>query len=243
MAEQLYTIPVNDAFSTDCECPLCLMQRDLEKDAIEFTMGPSYMEDDNREVTDKLGFCRRHLEIMYKNKNKLGLALMLKTHTDKTIREMKALAGGAKPKASGLFSKKQDTPAVVDYIKKLESTCFVCGRITPVFERYIDTIFHMWKKDKEFVEKFGKCKGFCTKHYGMLYEAGADKLNQTQYDEFLTVLNKIYFEGMDRVNADMSWFIDKHDYRNKQADWGTSRDSLQRALIKVGSTIVDLDDK
>ena len=176
---------------------------------------------------------------MYKNKNKLGLALMLKTHTDKTIREMKAIADGAKPKASGLFSKKTDTPAMIEYINKLESTCFVCGRITPVFDRYIDTIFHMWKKDKDFIEKFKSCKGFCTKHYGVLYSTGAEKLNQTQYDEFLVVLNKVYFEGMDRVNRDMSWFIDKHDYRNKEADWGSSRDSLQRALVKVGSTMVE----
>ena len=53
MAEQLYTIPVNDAFHADCECPLCQMQKTLEEHAIEYTMGPSYMEDDNRAMTDK----------------------------------------------------------------------------------------------------------------------------------------------------------------------------------------------
>ena len=57
MAEQLYTIPVNDAFHADCECPLCQMQKTLEEHAIEYTMGPSYMEDDNRAMTDKMGFC------------------------------------------------------------------------------------------------------------------------------------------------------------------------------------------
>ena len=51
MAEQLYTIPVNDAFHADCECPLCQMQKTLEEHAIEYTMGPSYMEDDNRAMT------------------------------------------------------------------------------------------------------------------------------------------------------------------------------------------------
>ena len=56
MAEQLYTIPVNDAFHADCECPLCQMQKTLEEHAIEYTMGPSYMEDDNRAMTDKMGF-------------------------------------------------------------------------------------------------------------------------------------------------------------------------------------------
>ena len=56
MAEQLYTIPVNDAFTTDCECPICEMNRQLERNAIDYTMGPSYMEDDNRAMTDEQGF-------------------------------------------------------------------------------------------------------------------------------------------------------------------------------------------
>ena len=76
MAEQLYTIPVNDAFNSDCECVLCSMYDELEKNAIEYTMGPSYMEDDNRAMTDKLGFCKHHVRILYGEKNRLGLAIM-----------------------------------------------------------------------------------------------------------------------------------------------------------------------
>ena len=48
MKEQLFTIPVGDAFRTDCECPVCKLYEDLEKESIEFVMGPSYMEDDVR---------------------------------------------------------------------------------------------------------------------------------------------------------------------------------------------------
>ena len=54
MAEQIYTIPVNDAFDSGCECPVCAMNRELENNAIEYTMGPSYMEDDNRKIHDPL---------------------------------------------------------------------------------------------------------------------------------------------------------------------------------------------
>ena len=97
MEEQLYTIPVNDAFTTDCECPICEMNRQLERNAIDYTMGPSYMEDDNRAMTDKMGFCSHHIGMLYKEKNRLGLALMLKTHTDKTIRELKALSEKGTP--------------------------------------------------------------------------------------------------------------------------------------------------
>ncbi|MBR3042608.1 MAG: hypothetical protein IKH94_08045 [Eubacterium sp.] len=239
MAEQLYTIPVNDAFSADCECPLCLMARDLERNAIEFTMGPSYMEDDNREVTDKLGFCPKHIRMMYADKNKLGVALMLNTHMNKTNRELKALADKDSPLAKGLFSRKVDKSPVVRYIEELESNCFVCQRINPVFDRYVHTIFHMWKKDPEFKEKLSSSKGFCTYHYGILYDKGAEFLNQNQYAEFLQVLNKVYFENMERVNSDVSWFIDKHDYRNKEADWKNSKDSIPRAIIKTEHTIIE----
>ena len=48
MKEKIYTIPVNDAFDKDCECPLCAMYQELENNAVEYTMGPSYMEDDIR---------------------------------------------------------------------------------------------------------------------------------------------------------------------------------------------------
>ena len=92
MAEQIYTIPVNDAFDSGCECPMCQMQKDLERNAIEYTMGPSYMEDDNRAMTDKLGFCSHHLRMLYQEKNRLGLALMMNTHMNKTIQDMRALA-------------------------------------------------------------------------------------------------------------------------------------------------------
>ena len=247
MAEQLYTIPVNDAFSADCECPLCLLAKELEKNAIEFTMGPSYMEDDNREMTDTLGFCPKHIRMMYADKNKLGVALMLNTHMNKTIREMKALAEKDKPQAGGLlarktgglFSKGADKSPLVEYIDKLESTCFVCQRITPVFDRYVHTIFHMWKKDPEFKDKLKASKGFCTYHYGILYEKAPEQLNQSQLDEFIAVLNDIYFNNIERVNGDVSWFIDKHDYRNKEADWKNSKDSIQRAIIKTEHTIIE----
>ena len=238
MAEQLYTIPVNDAFATDCECPLCEMRRSLEINAIEYTMGPSYMEDDNRAMTDKLGFCSHHMRMLYKEKNRLGLALMMKTHTDKTIKDLNALSEKGSAVKSGPFSKQTDSP-VTAYIKNLESSCFICERMENTFNRYVDTIFHMWKKNAEFKETFKSCKGFCTYHYGILYETGASKLSKTQYQEFLEVLNKLYFENMERVNGDLGWFIDKFDYRFKNEPWKNSKDAIPRGIIKTNHTFVE----
>jgi hypothetical protein len=239
MAEAIYTIPVNDAFDAECECPMCYLKKELETNAISYTMGPSYMEDDNRALTDKMGFCTHHIEMLYKEKNRLGLALMLKTHTDKTIREMKELADKKSSSKGGLFSKQNSNAPVVEYVKKLESTCFICDRMTGMEKRYMDTVFHMWKKDKDFVEKFKSCKGFCTYHYALLYENGNSKLGKEQYEDFISALNKVYFDGMERVNEDISWFIDKFDYRYKNEPWKNSKDALPRGIIKTNHTIIE----
>ena len=72
MKEKIYTVPVNDAFAADSECPVCAMFEQLENDAIEYTMGPSYMEDDIRAVTDKKGFCQKHIKKIYEQNNRLS---------------------------------------------------------------------------------------------------------------------------------------------------------------------------
>lgn len=237
MKEQLYTIPVTDAFNMDSECPLCAMRKQLETNAIEYTMGPSYMEDDNRAMTDKLGFCSNHIRALYLEKNRLGLALMLKTHTDKTIKDMKEIAKASAGGSNKLF-KKATTSPMGEYVKNLESTCFICDRIENTFNRYIDTIFHLWKKDEAFKATFKKSKGFCTYHYGVLYDTGYTMLNKEQYETFIDILNDLYFTNMDRVNADISWFIDKFDYRYKDEPWKNSKDALPRGIIKTNHTEV-----
>ena len=93
--EELYTIPVNDAFDLDTECPVCAMRQALEADAIEFTMGPSYMEDDVRMETDRIGFCGNHVKLLYQNQNRLGLALMLLTHMERTMKDLTKQIGRA----------------------------------------------------------------------------------------------------------------------------------------------------
>jgi hypothetical protein len=239
MAEQIYTIPVNDAFQSGCECPICYMYQELEKNAIEYTMGPSYMEDDNREKTDKLGFCTHHTRLLYQQKNRLGLALMLNTHMNKTISDMKKLADKGPAAKGSLFSKNVAAAPVVEYVNKLESSCFICGRIDDMFLRYVDTVFHMWKKEEGFRDAFRNSKGFCTRHYGVLYSKGNEKLSREQYTEFIDALNKVYFENMERVNQDLSWFIDKFDYRFKDEPWKDSKDAPARSVTKTASTFVE----
>jgi len=174
---------------------------------------------------------------VYDCENRLGFALVMKTHLDRVINDIESLQDG-KVAGKSMF-KKADKPAVTAYTEQLESTCFVCERIEDTFERYLDTIFHMYKHDAEFRQKYSESKGFCTKHYGILIERAANSLKGDMLDEFIKTTNSLYIENMKRVRDDVEWFINKFDHKYIDEPWKNAKDSLVRAMIKDGSYIAD----
>ena len=80
MKETIYTIPINDAFSTDCTCPICLFKKEQEAHLIEYTLGASMMEPDERQRSNAVGYCHVHYQMLLQNPNKLSLALILESH-------------------------------------------------------------------------------------------------------------------------------------------------------------------
>lgn len=266
MKEKLYTIPVNDAFQAGDECPVCRMRALLEANAIEFTMGPSYMEDDVRMETDRIGFCRHHIRLLYANQNRLGLALMLKTHMDRTISDLERLAAGktssepsarpaSKPSTAAPTSASKPSPfaaflhrkgqsagtggndPIQSYIQGLDNSCYVCSRIGEMYGRYLDTVFYLYKNDSAFRSLFQSSKGFCTSHYALLRGMAPEQLSGAVLAGFLSDLDKIYIENMKRVRDDLEWFTDKFDYRNADAPWKNSKDALPRAITKTNSIV------
>jgi hypothetical protein len=236
LKEKLYTIPVSEAFEAEGECPICSMRKKLETDAIDYTMGPSYMEDDVREATSRLGFCGKHLEQLYKNQNRLGLALILKTHMDKIVKDVeKQTSGGIKLSSPSLFKKKGETSGVVHYLNELEHHCFVCDKIDGTFERYIATIFHLYHNEESFRKNFNSSKGFCTSHYKILFASASEHLSGVELNNFISELNKLYLDHMKRVRDDLEWFINKFDYRYADEPWKNSKDALPRAMQKTNS--------
>lgn len=238
MKEELYMIPVNDAFDTDCECPVCSMYKSIESDAVNFTLGPSYMEDDIRMVTDKTGFCSVHADMLYKHQNRLGLALMLHTHLKNTIENLEKLSKSP-VKAPSLFKKNTSPNKLIQFVEDVNSSCYVCSRINSTFDRYIATIFHLYKTDSEFAGKMKRSKGFCSNHFILLYKSASDFLSGNSYQEFIELITKLYIENLKRVNDDVEWFTDKFDYRNADAPWKNSKDALIRAIQKTNSTFVE----
>lgn len=157
MPEILYEIPVNDIFDRPCECPVCAMQKKLDDDEVAFAMGPSYMEDDIRLTTDKIGFCAHHMQMMYDFENRLGLGLILNTHMQNITKNIETLQKKKRNGSKRLFAKDTGS-ALSDYIKQTTSSCFICDRIKNTFKRYLVTTLYLYEKDSDFLRNLKTAK-------------------------------------------------------------------------------------
>ncbi len=169
MKEHIHTIPVIDAFKESLEnggCPFCLMREKLERNAVDFIMGPAYMEEDVRMETNAVGFCPAHLEKMYAEQNRLGLALMLHTHVQQINRDM----DNVKKNLGG-------------HLEKTVKSCYVCKRVDETFIRYIETFFKLWLDGGAEAELIEKVSGYCLPHFAMVLSR-AEKLGKAKYARF-----------------------------------------------------------
>lgn len=58
-------------------------------------------------------------------------------------------------------------------------------------------------------------------------------LSEAQKDEFFPFIFQIMKDNLGRVSEDVSWMVEKFDYRNKDADWKNSKDAIQRGIQKL----------
>lgn len=238
MKEQIHTVPVNEAFDSGDECPFCYLERQAERSAIRYTLGPgaSYMEPDVRAETDKAGFCGTHLQKMYDYGNSLGSALIMQTYMNILLEEMdRQMADYELPAKRSLFRRKNDSAGsdgLTDWAKQKGSSCWICDKVEYNMSRYYATFFAL-VKEAEFREKVEHSRGFCMRHFARLLERAKEELPNAQREWFYDAVFTLMKENMARVKGDLDWFIEKFDYRNASADWRNSRDAVSRSMQKL----------
>lgn len=237
MKETIYTIPVNEAYNTDCECPMCILEKNLEKEAVEYSLGPAMMEPDFREQSNKIGFCLKHFEMMFSSPSKLPLALVLDTHVENVISKLSEIEKKSHSnETKGLFKKNKTTDRCTElsnFLSMLDNDCMVCKKTNHTMERYADVLCDMWVCNEEFKAKFEKSKGVCLKHLKLLSNTAASSLKEKDKNAFITALLKKELCELDRINSDIHKFTLKFDYRNRDMDLGTAKDAPQRTIEKL----------
>lgn len=226
MAEQIYTIPINEAFDKTLEsetpdCPLCLLRRMLEKNEIERITGAAMMEPDVRIETNKKGFCRRHFDMMTGGGgSRLPIALMLESHIAETEKEI--FSGGTLFDGKGAKEEEK--------LARLEGSCYVCSRVGNAFSKMLGTVIYLWENEEEFREKYKRQTCFCLPDYKLLLAAGRDNLPKKMFGEFFSVSRDIMKKYIHELGGDVSWFCKKFDYRYDSEPWYNAKDSVPRAI-------------
>ena len=93
------------------------------------------------------------------------------------------------------------------------------------------TFFTMYEKDPELKEKLKNTKGFCLDHLKVVLEGADTYLKGDKRKEFYDIVLPLMHDNMNRIYEDVAWFIEKYDYKNKDADW---KDNPQAYTIRKG---------
>lgn len=251
MKEKIYTIPVTDAFKNDCECPMCILEKKLEDENVEYILGPFLMEPEGRIQTNKEGFCQKHFEMLYNTQaNRLGLGLIVDTflceqnsilkkmyseneevlRRDSEISMIKNLSGKITSKQT---ESKKFVDALIEKLDDLNSSCTICNRLNKTMDRYVDVILYLYFKEEDFKNMFDNQKGFCLKHLKLLLEGTKKYLAPKETAIFINKLMSIQIENMERIQEEVNWFTKKFDYRYNDAPWKNSKDALLRSIQKL----------
>ena len=228
--EQIYTIPVNEAFEASaadasCGCPLCAIHRQLEENELDLILGASMMEPDVRIKTNEQGFCRLHYDQMFVRKNRLGMALTLESHLNELQKDIK----------EGVLGVPGSRP--VKRIRALESDCYVCKRINYHFEHMVETVVYLWDIDPDFAPKLEGQPYFCLPHYRALLEYAQKRLGKKDLARFSKACGDVVNRYMTTLSEDVSWFCKKFDYRYDAEPWYNSKDAVERAIKFLRSDI------
>lgn len=225
--EQIYTIPVNEAFDKSiadpkCGCPFCTIFNKLEANEVEMITGASMMEPSVRIETNEKGFCKKHFSMMTNCENKLSLALVLESHLDLL-----------KDKLKGNFLNSVMGTKGSNALKKagaVSESCYICDRIELYFPKMIETAVLLWETSGDFKDKLRKQPYFCLPHYTRILSFAKDKLDRRKFNDFYNDISSVENAYLAKIKDDVSWFCKKFDYRYESEPWYDSKDAIYRAI-------------
>ena len=236
--EQIYMIPVTEAFAAtaekpECGCPICRLFKKLQEDELDIILGASMMEPDIRIKTNEQGFCLTHYNMMLGRRRMLGMGLMMESHLVEVEKKLKGPAILGDKRASALNA-----------ISRLEDDCYVCSRINKNLAAMISTTVYLWEQDYNgFRKLFGAQPWFCMPHYRAMIEYASKKLSKKSYHAFYDAAYSIQEKYLKELSGDVSWFCKKFDYRYDEEPWYNSKDSVKRAIKFLGGSFGEEEDK
>lgn len=216
MKETIYTIPISEVFEPKDGCPLCRLERTLEKRCIEYISGAAMMEPDIRVSTNQRGFCIAHYRQMLGLANRLPVALMLQSRLEHLKNEVVT-------KKPSLGRDKRPRLAA----ETLEG-CYVCDKIEWAMQRMLRTLFELYGREEEFRALYREQTGLCYPHYARLIAEAPAHLKKERLSDFLACTTELTLRELQEQKKRIDAFCNMFDYRN--AGKGPASDEVRAAI-------------
>ncbi len=223
MREDITSIPVSEVFEPKDGCPICRMRDLLEKRVAEYITGAAMMEPDVRIETNRLGFCIDHYRLILKQRNRLGVALMLESHLAEL--EQEVFKGAP---IIGKSGRKQAKSA-----GERHATCFLCQQVDWAMERMLATVCRLWENEEDFRKLFAEQPQLCLPHFTQLVAAAENGgMSKKSVPNFAKTAAELSRRTLNELHGDVAHFCKMFDYRSSSegADWGNSRDAVERSV-------------
>ena len=200
MREDITSLPVSEVFEPRDGCPVCRMRDMLEQRITDYITGAAMMEPDVRIETNEQGFCFPHYQMLLKKRNRLGVALMLESRLEEV--EKQVYDAAASP--FGFNAKK----------------------------RMLQTVCRLWEREEDFRQLFSEQPHLCLPHFSQLSATAVAHMGKKNAPAFVRQAADLSRNYLKELRGDVTHFCQMFDYRNNggDADWGNSRDSIERAI-------------
>ncbi len=236
MKETIYTIPINEAFEANGFCPFCHMHKQLEEDAVSYTLGPAMMEVDFRTITNEKGFCKKHVRELGAQSKALPLSLVFDSHLS-TIEELMNVDFSSSN--DRIFKKKEDKKQSFAFsMKHIASSCAICFRIESTFSHYVKSFFYMLKKEEGFLNKVLQSDGFCMEHFSHLCSVAADMLSDAEYKNLFVPIIELQKKRVKEYHTHIKEFSQSFDYRNIGKKMDFPKDILHKTSTLLNGEFI-----
>lgn len=209
--ESIHKIPVNEAFSENCGCPICRLRARYEEKAVWFLYEEGIMNPETRIQTNKKGFCREHLNMLSKEKQSLSLALMLETRLEILQNELKG----------------KSSKGAIKTIEKESDTCFICEHIDDVLDEIAGLISQMYKEE-DFRTKFKAQEFFCLPHTALLLSK--NELKGSLSSKYINDILSINQNFSENIRKSLKSYAESFDYKSVRGSGNSVKDASRRAI-------------
>lgn len=220
MKQNICTIPVTDVFMEKNGCPFCNLQKKLEESYARYITGDAKMEPTVRIETNKTGFCKHHLQLMFQVGGRLSNALILESHLQYII--------------DNCFQENSNVRKINAEAAKGENlyhSCFICQNVSQDIKRAMETTAKLFFSNESFRNLYSEQSFLCLEHYSSMIKTAGNVLGKKDFLEFAQVTKDITLKYLKELKGDVTHFCSMFDYRNAGGDFKNSKDSIERSAV------------